>query len=103
MLVSIDDFVVGLEVPCDYRKYITERLVPQMPATIREAVREATNEGSIEVRNSYYSPAEELKNFEGVLCLGDALSMRHALSGSGMTSALLYVSYLTKCTWCIRT
>ncbi|CEM34413.1 unnamed protein product [Vitrella brassicaformis CCMP3155] len=100
-LVCIDGDVT------DYRRYAEETIAPQLPASVRplflRALREQRSDGEgngegvcrVEGMNSDGLATKNTYRYEarcpvkgGVVALGDALNMRHALTGCGMTVCL---------------
>lgn len=69
------------------RGYITNVVLPAMPAGIRESAERALSDGKIprSMPNSWLPPSKQRSN--GMILLGDAMNMRHPLTGGGMTVA----------------
>jgi len=82
VLVDIRD---GL--PDDIKAFLANDIQPKLPAHLQESFLDAVcNEPIRSMPNSFLPPAPVFKR--GVLCLGDAVNMRHALTGGGMSVAL---------------
>ncbi|XP_070556790.1 squalene monooxygenase-like [Ptychodera flava] len=72
--------------PRDLKEYMLEHIEPQLPDHLREPFKESILNGRIRsMPNSFLPPAPVEK--PGVLLLGDALNMRHPLTGGGMSVA----------------
>jgi squalene monooxygenase len=71
------------------RGYIRDVALPTLPASVRPSVLAALADGRIpkSMPNSYLSPSPQSQH-SGVVLLGDAMNMRHPLTGGGMTVAL---------------
>lgn len=68
-------------------RYLREEICPQLPQEVQEAALKAIETGDIQsIQNCTMIP--ETPKVSGVALLGDALSMRHPLTGGGMTVAL---------------
>lgn len=69
------------------RGYITNVVLPAMPPTIREATVRALADGQVikSMPSSWLPPSPQKVN--GMILLGDAMNMRHPLTGGGMTVA----------------
>ena len=69
------------------RGYINNIVLPAMPPSIREAAERALSDGKIprSMPNSWLPPSRQRAN--GLILLGDAMNMRHPLTGGGMTVA----------------
>ncbi|KAI3544415.1 squalene epoxidase [Colletotrichum filicis] len=69
------------------RGYIKNVVMPRLPAQMRPCFEAALADGKIprSMPNSYLPPSRQTAN--GMLLLGDALNMRHPLTGGGMTVA----------------
>uniref|UniRef100_A0A7S1KSW8 Squalene monooxygenase n=1 Tax=Percolomonas cosmopolitus TaxID=63605 RepID=A0A7S1KSW8_9EUKA len=75
--------------------YLRDKIAPQFPDDIiRNAFLDAVNEGDIRSVPNREMPAERSRK-PGVLLLGDALTTRHPLTGSGMTAGLTDVYHIT--------
>lgn len=67
--------------------HLTEKSAPQLPALFRPAFLEAVARGDVKSMPNRTMPASNVHR-RGALLLGDALNMRHPLTGGGMTVAL---------------
>jgi squalene monooxygenase len=71
----------------DLNRHITEHVMPQLPANLHEPLQDALRRNDIMSMKNFTLLPERPKR-PGVVTLGDALSMRHPLTGGGMTVAL---------------
>lgn len=71
------------------RGYIQNVVLPTLPAEVRPCVEAALADGKIpkSMPNSWLPPSRQTSGPPGVLILGDAMNMRHPLTGGGMTVA----------------
>jgi len=69
------------------RGYIRNYVLPAVPEQIRSAMIKALEDGKIprSMPNSWLPPSRQ--NTKGMILLGDAMNMRHPLTGGGMTVA----------------
>lgn len=69
------------------RGYIRNYVLPALPPSIRPAAEKALEDGKIprSMPNSWLPPSRQTSN--GMILLGDAMNMRHPLTGGGMTVA----------------
>ncbi|CAH0015329.1 unnamed protein product [Clonostachys rhizophaga] len=69
------------------RGYIQNCVLPALPDAIRPSVEKALEDGKIprSMPNSWLPPSKQSTN--GLILLGDAMNMRHPLTGAGMTVA----------------
>lgn len=69
------------------RGYIKNFVIPALPETIRPSVERALEDGKIprSMPNSWLPPTQQKK--PGMILLGDAMNMRHPLTGGGMSVA----------------
>lgn len=67
--------------------HLREKSAPQLPASFRPAFLEAVARGDVKSMPNRTMPASNVHR-QGALLLGDALNMRHPLTGGGMTVAL---------------
>ncbi|CAN0410435.1 unnamed protein product, partial [Ectocarpus sp. 12 AP-2014] len=67
--------------------HLREKSAPQLPAMFRPAFLEAVARGDVKSMPNRAMPASSVHR-PGALLLGDALNMRHPLTGGGMTVAL---------------
>lgn len=76
------------------RGYIKNVVVPALPEQLRPCVLAALEDGKLlkSMPNSWLPPTKQEAN--GMVVLGDAMNMRHPLTGGGMTVALNDVTIL---------
>lgn len=67
--------------------HLREKSAPQLPPLFRPAFLEAVARGDVKSMPNRTMPASNVHR-QGALLLGDALNMRHPLTGGGMTVAL---------------
>lgn len=67
--------------------HLREKSAPQLPAQFRPAFLEAVERGDVKSMPNRTMPASNVHR-QGALLLGDALNMRHPLTGGGMTVAI---------------
>ncbi|KAI5463800.1 squalene epoxidase-domain-containing protein [Mariannaea sp. PMI_226] len=69
------------------RGYINKHVLPALPDSIRVSAEKALADGKIprSMPNSWLPPKRQVTN--GMVLLGDAMNMRHPLTGGGMTVA----------------
>lgn len=83
---------------CDteaFRRYFLDRILPQMPVSLRPAFEKAAREQEPDVcsnRGLFARPPQR----KGAILLGDSFNMRHPLTGGGMTVGLRDVELLAK-------
>jgi squalene monooxygenase len=67
--------------------HLRQNVLPNLPKQLRPAFEEALNEGKLRsMPNSWLPPSTN--RTPGLILLGDAMNMRHPLTGGGMTVAL---------------
>lgn len=72
--------------PRDIKTYMKDNIYAQLPEHLKEPFLEAVEHGHLRsMPNNFLPPAPVYKR--GVMCLGDALNMRHPLTGGGMSVA----------------
>lgn len=73
--------------PDDTKDYIRERIIPQLPEYLGQKLNKAMDvEGNFKTMPNFkLHPAPVLR--EGLIAIGDALNIRHPLTGGGMTVA----------------
>ncbi|KAI9158299.1 Squalene monooxygenase [Paramyrothecium foliicola] len=78
------------------RGYIQNHAVPALPPSVRPSVERALEDGKIprSMPNSWLPPTPQSPN--GLVILGDAMNMRHPLTGGGMTVAFNDVVILSE-------
>lgn len=71
------------------RGYIKNVVLPTLPREVHACVEAALADGKIpkSMPNSWLPPSKQTTGPPGVLILGDAMNMRHPLTGGGMTVA----------------
>ncbi|CAM9472406.1 unnamed protein product [Scytosiphon promiscuus] len=74
--------------------HLREKSAPQLPAQFRPAFLEAVDRGDVKSMPNRTMPASNVHR-QGALLLGDALNMRHPLTGGGMTVAIKDVELLS--------
>lgn len=77
----------------ELNQYLLSQVLPQLPQTMHPAFNEAIAAGKFKTMPNHYLPAKP-KPMKGAVILGDALNMRHPLTGGGMTVALTDVKLL---------
>lgn len=70
----------------DFKKFLLEEFEQAMPKSARAAFVAAVEEGKFKTFPNHRLPANPIKK-QGAVLLGDALNMRHPLTGGGMTAA----------------
>lgn len=70
----------------DFKKFLLEKFEQAIPGSARSAFVAAVEEGKFKTFPNHRLPASPIKKERAVL-LGDALNMRHPLTGGGMTAA----------------
>ncbi|CAO3599362.1 unnamed protein product [Absidia cylindrospora] len=71
----------------DLKRYMMEEIAPQLPEAIRPQFLAALETERLRsMPNGFLPPS--VNNTEGMIVLGDAMNMRHPLTGGGMTVAL---------------
>ncbi|MCS6982481.1 MAG: squalene synthase [Flavobacteriales bacterium] len=68
-------------------EYLLTHLLPALPSVLQSPFERAVREGAFKAMPNHRFLAKTLK-LKGVCLLGDAFSMRHPLTGGGMTAAL---------------
>lgn len=77
------------------KTYMEENVLPQLPSKqTKEALQSALDTQRLRVMPNSYLPAS-IQNKAGLILLGDALNMRHPLTGGGMTVAFNDVELLS--------
>lgn len=76
-------------------KYLHDIILPSLPQQVQECFSKALNNGKSprSMPNSWLPPSTQLQ--KGVILLGDAMNMRHPLTGGGMTVAFNDVVFLS--------
>ena len=93
MLVAVPDPLPS-NANGDLKKFMKNKIQPQLPVFLRASFEEALNEPLRSV------PCQKLTAFairrRGAFCVGDSLNMRHPLTGGGMTVAFSDVCIISK-------
>lgn len=78
------------------RGHIKKVVLPRLPEQVRPSIEAAISDGKIprSMPNSWLPPTTQ--NQKGMVILGDAMNMRHPLTGGGMTVALNDVVILSR-------
>lgn len=84
----------------DLQKHISENVIPQLPEQLRECVAKEMAKGQRlrSMPNSFLPPSMQGQSEQarGVIVVGDAMNMRHPLTGGGMTVGLWDAVHLTE-------
>ncbi|PWZ01490.1 SE-domain-containing protein [Testicularia cyperi] len=84
----------------DLQRHITENVIPQLPEQLRDCVAQEMNKGQRlrSMPNSFLPPSMQGQSDQarGVIVVGDAMNMRHPLTGGGMTVGLWDAVHLTE-------
>ncbi|XP_013404628.1 squalene monooxygenase [Lingula anatina] len=75
------------EMPPDLKVFMVENIAPQLPEHIREPFLDSIQNGKLKSMPNSFLPPSPIEKL-GVILLGDALNMRHPLTGGGMSVAL---------------
>lgn len=75
------------------KDFLLHEIGSNIPASILPSFNEAVSEGKFKVMPNHRLPASP-KNIPGSVILGDALNMRHPLTGGGMTVTFTDVKFL---------
>lgn len=75
------------KMPSDAKQYMKDTIAPQLPDHIRDPFLEALQSEQIRTMPNSFLPAAPI-SLPGMLLLGDAMNMRHPLTGAGMSVAL---------------
>ena len=89
------DFPGGIppKINDDFKEHLIKEFLPAIPDSMKKAFRLAVEHGGFKMMPNHRLPANpELK--KGAVLIGDALNMRHPLTGGGMTAAFSDVSLL---------
>ena len=69
------------------KRHLRETVLPSLPECVKPSFEKALDEGKLRsMPNSFLPPS--INRFPGMILLGDAMNMRHPLTGGGMTVAL---------------
>lgn len=84
----------------DLQKHVNENVIPQLPEQLRECVAREMAKGQRlrSMPNSFLPPSMQGQSDQakGVIVVGDAMNMRHPLTGGGMTVGLWDAVHLTE-------
>lgn len=84
----------------DLQKHVNENVIPQLPEQLRECVQVEMAKGQRlrSMPNSFLPPSMQgqSEHAKGVIVVGDAMNMRHPLTGGGMTVGLWDAVHLTE-------
>lgn len=76
-------------------QYLNRHVRSRLPETMYASFDNAMSEGKFKVMPNHYLPAKPIQT-DGMVILGDALNMRHPLTGGGMTVCLRDVNSLSR-------
>ena len=83
----------------DLARYLEQRVAPQLPPRVRDALVSAVRGGARlrTMANNFLPPSMQGQgsNRRGLVLVGDAMNIRHPLTGGGMTVAFWDCVYLT--------
>ncbi|CBQ71140.1 related to squalene monooxygenase [Sporisorium reilianum SRZ2] len=84
----------------DLQRHVNENVIPQLPEQLRECVSREMHKGQRlrSMPNSFLPPSMQgqSEHAQGVVVVGDAMNMRHPLTGGGMTVGLWDAVHLTE-------
>lgn len=83
------------KLPSDIKAWLTKEVQPHVPKSLRPSFDAALAEGKYRSMPNSYLPARQ-NDVTGLCVIGDALNMRHPLTGGGMTVGLNDVVLLIK-------
>lgn len=83
------------KLPSDVKAWMTKKVQPYIPESLRPSFDEALAQGKFRSMPNSYLPGRQ-NNVIGMCVIGDALNMRHPLTGGGMTVGLNDVVLLMK-------
>ncbi|CAI6491560.1 ALI_HP2_G0017290.mRNA.1.CDS.1 [Saccharomyces cerevisiae] len=83
------------KVPADIKSWMIKDVQPFIPKSLRPSFDEAVSQGKFRAMPNSYLPARQ-NDVTGMCVIGDALNMRHPLTGGGMTVGLHDVVLLIK-------
>lgn len=75
--------------------YLKKQLLPYLPASLHQAFEKAVDKGDFKAMPNHRFNTDAFR-LKGACLLGDALNMRHPLTGGGMTATLTDVWALTR-------
>lgn len=94
MLIDIPGSKVPSASNGDLQNYLTENVIPMLPPSIIPSFENAIAKSTLPTHrlrsmpNSYLPAYPQGRSTEGVILAGDAMNMRHPLTGGGMTVAM---------------
>ncbi|CUM63154.1 uncharacterized protein PRCAT00000721001 [Priceomyces carsonii] len=81
----------------ELQNYLSNQVYPALPAEMRPSFKAALELGKFKsMPNQYLAARKQGKKLHGFILLGDALNMRHPLTGGGMTVGLNDVAILAR-------
>lgn len=84
----------------DLQRHINDKVIPQLPEQLRACVKKEMDKGQRlrSMPNSFLPPSMQgqSEQVKGVIMVGDAMNMRHPLTGGGMTVGLWDAVHLTE-------
>lgn len=83
------------KLPADIKSWLIKEVQPHIPKSLRPSFDAAVSEGKFRSMPNSYLPARQ-NDVTGLCVIGDALNMRHPLTGGGMTVGLNDVVLLIK-------
>jgi squalene monooxygenase len=98
--ISTEDTRILVDVPGqlpsasngDLKKYLLEKVTPQLPESVQPSFATALETERLRsMPNGFLPPS--LNNNEGMIVLGDAMNMRHPLTGGKEYQPKAYVKY----------
>lgn len=94
MLIDIPGAKVPSSSNGDLQNYLMDNVIPMLPKSIIPSFEEAINKSTLPTHrirsmpNSYLPAYPQGRSTRGVILAGDAMNMRHPLTGGGMTVAM---------------
>lgn len=79
----------------DIKEHIKNNVAPFLPEEFKHCLEQAMAESDYKVMPNHYMPAKPVSK-EGAVLLGDALNMRHPITGGGLTAVFNDVYLLSK-------
>lgn len=74
--------------------YLKDNILPYLPLKMKASFEAAMEEGKFKIMANHYMPAKPIVK-EGAVLLGDALNMRHPLTGGGLTAVFADIYLLS--------
>lgn len=87
--------VADSKLPRNIKEYLTTKVLPNLPECVKPSFTEALEKGDIKTHPCQYLVAKR-NELPGYLVVGDALNIRHPLTGGGMTVGLNDLVVLAK-------